>query len=223
MAQLRRHPRVIYQKIADDPEQRGRLRASLPFLAPFSGQSYAGLIPVLDWDHRLPSQVALLRIYAFYTHDRHTDAQGELDRRQAAIEARDTYPEFDVPDYGRVLADEEYEADVDPARGEIVRVRLISGWRRDIDPQLARGAVKTVKRSDVFKKLKKETASRADSLGDLEAVSWTPPCESDYDRWTIDCWYLLYLDAAVGKGRSFLVDVEKKTVVAARDFVVRTG
>ena len=60
-------------------------------------------------------------------------------------------------------------------------------------------------------------------LGDLEAVSWTPPCESEHQEWTLDVWYLQAFDGRVGTGRSFLVDVKQSTVVAVRDFSVRTG
>ena len=60
-------------------------------------------------------------------------------------------------------------------------------------------------------------------LGDLEAVSWTPPCETEHERWTLDVWYLLAFDGRIGSGRSFLADVETKQIVSVRDFSVRTG
>jgi hypothetical protein len=39
----------------------------------------------------------------------------------------------------------------------------------------------------------------------------------------VDVWYLTDLNASVGKGRSFLVDLEAKRVVGVREFVVRSG
>jgi len=54
-------------------------------------------------------------------------------------------------------------------------------------------------------------------------VSWTPPCETDHDRWTLDVWYLLAFDGRIGSGRSFLADLETKQIVSVRDFSVRTG
>ena len=60
-------------------------------------------------------------------------------------------------------------------------------------------------------------------LGDLEAVSWTPPCETGHPRWTLDVWYLLAFDGRVGSGRSLLVDLEDRKVVTVRDFSVRAG
>ena len=99
-----------------------------------------------------------------------------------------------------------------------------STWRREIDPKIGRRAVQVARQSEQFHKVAAETrGARPDYLGDLEAVSWTPPCESGLKNWTIDVWYLMYLDAAVGKGRSFLVDVEGDAVVGVREFVVRSG
>jgi hypothetical protein len=54
-------------------------------------------------------------------------------------------------------------------------------------------------------------------------VSWTPPCETDHPRWTLDVWYLLAFDGRIGSGRSFLADLETKQIVSVRDFSVRTG
>jgi hypothetical protein len=54
-------------------------------------------------------------------------------------------------------------------------------------------------------------------------VSWTPPCESDHVRWTLDVWYLLAFDGRIGSGRSFLADLESKQIISVRDFSVRTG
>ena len=125
-----------------------------------------------------------------------------------------------MPDYAGLNADEAYEADVE-ADGSISRVRLVSAWRREIEGESSRVAVKIARSSSQFKQLVAESHARPDYLGDLEAVSWTPPCESEHGTWTIDCWYLLYLDASVGKGRSFLIDVKKKDVVGVREFVVR--
>ena len=67
------------------------------------------------------------------------------------------------------------------------------------------------------------TINRPSYLGELEAVSWTPPCETQHGRWTLDVWYLLAFDGRVGTGRSFLIDLVDNLVVTSRDFSVRTG
>ncbi|MCA9666648.1 MAG: hypothetical protein KC503_13710 [Myxococcales bacterium] len=222
LSRLQRHPRVEYQSLAAGDEGVARMRQSMPHLVPFVEGDYRGLMPVLDWDHRLPSKTVILRIYAYYSEETLRAGVSELNTRLAQIESQDKFPEFDVPDFSGLTADEAYEGEVDPS-GEIARVRLVSGWRRDIDADASRSAVRVAKSSEQFRELVAESRARPDYLGDLEAVSWTPPCESEYDSWTIDCWYLMYLDASVGKGRSFLVDPDLEAVVGVREFVVRSG
>jgi hypothetical protein len=87
----------------------------------------------------------------------------------------------------------------------------------------AAAAVALVQTCDEYQKLVASSPSRPTYLGDLEAVSWTPPCETDHPRWTLDVWYLLAFDGRIGSGRSFLADLETKQIVSVRDFSVRTG
>ena len=62
---LRLHPRVAYQNVVR-PEDAARIAAALPPLTPFR-EDYAGALCVVDWDHRLPSQGLIMRIWAYYT------------------------------------------------------------------------------------------------------------------------------------------------------------
>ena len=183
---------------------------------------YFGAIAVVDWDHRLPSQIYALRIYAYYSASSFEAGEEAFDDRLEEIGRRDMYPEFDVPDFDNLPADEAYEIElsVDCVIG---RCRLTSAWRRSIEVADADAAVAIAATSDEYKQLVANGEDRPSHLGDLEAVSWTPPCESKHARWTIDVWYLLAFDGRVGTGRSFLVDAESKTIIAARDFSVRTG
>jgi hypothetical protein len=223
LAELRHHPRVAYQSLVSHPNQLEQLRTTLPALVPFGDAHFYGVIPVVDWDHRLPSRSAVLRIFAYYTETTMRAGTAEFEGRKQQITAQDRFPEFDVPDYAGISADEAYEADLD-TNAAVVKIRLVSGWRRDIEEQTAHDAVQIARRSDQFKKLAQETrGQRPDYLGDLEAVSWTPPCESGLADWSIDVWYLMYLDASVGKGRSFLVDMGRQAVVGVREFVVRSS
>lgn len=222
IAALRRHPRITHQKMATTPEQLGLLRSSLPQFVPFEAPHYHGFVPVLDWDHKLPSRVAILRLYAYYTEMTFRAGEAEYRTRSEQIRSQDKYPEFDVPDFIGLTADEAYEGDVEPS-GKVLQIRLVSAWRRDINHGDARVAVQVARRSEEFKQVASKAKRRPDYLGDLEAVSWTPPCESSYPKWTIDVWYLMDLDAAMGKGRSFLIDPAIKQVVGVREFVVRSG
>jgi len=218
---LRLHPRVGYQGFFAADDVKAKLVGALPDLVPFS-QSYHGAIGIIDWDHRLPSRLLTLRLYLYY--DEWTFAEGEsaYDQRLEDIGARDRFPEFDVPDFGELPADEVYEAEVS-AEGEVQQCRLTSPWRREVPPSEGQAAVLVARASTEFEKIAAAALDRPRHLGDLEAVSWTPPCESGHPRWTLDVWYLLAFDGRVGSGRSLLVDLTDKQVIRVRDFSVRAG
>lgn len=218
---LRLHPRVAYQGILADPDAAATIASDLAAMPPFRSD-YHGAICIVDWDHRLPSQGLALRIYAYYSPESLESGEEAYDDRLEDIGRRDRYPEFDVPDFDQLPADEAYEVELSP-EGTLGRCRLTSAWRRHIDPQDSRTAVEIAARSAEYKRLSAAAAERPSGLGDLEAVSWTPPCESQHASWTLDVWYLLAFDGRIGTGRSFLVDPAGKKVVAVRDFSVRTG
>ncbi len=219
--ELRLHPRVAYQGLFGDEDVAAMLAADLPPMPPFREDFY-GAIAVVDWDHRLPSQALALRIYGYYDEVAFAAGQEAYDDRLEEIGVRDIYPEFDVPDFDNIAANEAYEIEITPD-GQIGRCRLTSAWRRNIDPDDGDQAVEIAKRSQDFDTLMKNISDRPARLGDLEAVSWTPPCESQHNRWTLDVWYLLAFDGRVGTGRSFLVDLDDKLVITSRDFSVRTA
>lgn len=198
-----------------------RIAGALPPLHRFR-QDYFGAISVIDWDHRLPSQNLILRVYGYYSEDTLESGLEAFEGRLDMIAERDKYPEFDVPDFDGIVADEAYEIDVSIG-GEVGRCRLTSVWRRTVASGDAQAAVDLVLACEEYKRLVEASPSRPAYLGDLEAVSWTPPCESDHDRWTIDVWYLLAFDGRIGSGRSFLADLDTKQIITARDFSVRAG
>jgi len=103
------------------------------------------------------------------------------------------------------------------------KCRLTSAWRRTVASRDAQAAVGLVQTCEEYQRLVASSPSRPTYLGDLEAVSWTPPCESDHQRWSLDVWFLLAFDGRIGSGRSFLADLETKQIVSVRDFSVRTG
>ena len=218
---LRLHPRVAYQGSTRSDETGAKLAADLPAMPPFR-KDYVGAIAILDWDHRLPSQVMALRVYAYYTEEALAAGEEAFDDRLEEIGQQDRFPEFDVPDFEQLAADEAYEIEVSP-EFEIGRCRLTSVWRREVIEANADRAVELTRKSEQFVKVRDANLERLPSLGDLEAVSWTPPCESQLPIWTLDVWYLLQFDGRVGSGRSFLVDLETENVAAVRDFSVRAG
>ncbi len=219
--EIRLHPRVAYQGLLSEDGAATRVAAALPPLSRFR-HDYEGAIAIVDWDHRLPSHNLVLRIYGYY--DQYTLAAGHeaFDDRLELIAERDKYPEFDVPDFDGLAADEAYEIELS-ASGAVGRCRLTSAWRRTVSAKDGAAAVSLVQANDEYQKLVGGSPSRPTYLGDLEAVSWTPPCETDHERWTLDVWYLLAFDGRIGSGRSFLADLESKQIVSVRDFSVRTG
>lgn len=214
------HPRVEYQDVVKASEDRQRFSSQVPDLVPFGSNEYHEFLPILDWDHQLPSKQFFLRVYAYYTPESYELGKADLEARFAKIKRMDKYPEFDVPDFSDMLADEAYEITLD-SDGKRKSCRLTSTWRRELDANKAASAAAVVKKSREFAKINSSFKKRPENLGDAEAVSWTPPCESSYENWTMDVWYLVAYDGMHGKGRSFLVDLEKKKIVAVREFTVR--
>src|SRR6266545_4161168 len=218
---LRRHPRVAYQGLLSETGAGARLAAALPEMPPFR-HAYTGALSVIDWDHRLPSRALVLRIFAYYRPESLATGQEGFDDRLEEIGRSDRYPEFDVPDFDHLVADEAYEVELTTS-GDVGRCRLTSAWRREIAAPDSTSAVEITRASEEFKRLAPLVSNRPAHLGGLEAVSWTPPCESQHAVWTLDVWYLLAFDGRIGTGRSFLIDPTARSVVAVRDFSVRAG
>jgi hypothetical protein len=217
------HPRVAQQGFADG-DLRRVLGEVLPRVAPFRGRAVHSVVATLDWDHRLPSKALTLRLHLCYDEAGRARFEQALGRRRTEIAERDRYPEFDVPDLAGLPADESYDVELTSSL-QIESMRLTSPWRREIAPEDARQAVATVRGSSQFADVQSSDVARSPSLGDLEAVAWTPPCESQYARWTLDVWWLTSFDGRVGRGWSFLVDFSTgdERVAAAREFTIRAG
>src|SRR5690349_17716889 len=140
--EIRLHPRVAYQGLLAEEGAATRVAAALPPLARFR-HDYAGAISVVDWDHRLPSSNLVLRIYGYYGEDTLDAGFEAFDDRLEMIAERDKYPEFDVPDFDGLAADEAYEIELAPS-GSIGRSRLTSAWRRTVASRDAKAAVDLV-------------------------------------------------------------------------------
>src|SRR4051812_38575494 len=157
--ELRRHPRVMHQKLFEDPAVIERLAATLPAFVPFRNGAYAAALWVIDWDHRLPSRELVLRLYAFYTDEAKRNGVRSWDERLAQIGREDLFPEFDVPDFGGLLADEAYESEMS-LTGEPKKFRLVSDWRRDVESRLGRKAEEIARASSAFKELSSQVRAR---------------------------------------------------------------
>jgi hypothetical protein len=221
-SEMRVHPRLAQQGLFEGAEARVQIAATIPPLVPFGDADYAGALWVIDWDHRLPSRHAALRLYAYYTAERRRELEDAVAAREKEIAAEDLFPEFDVSDFAGLPADEAYEAETDLG-GSPARLRLVSEWRRQIQPVAASNAVEIVRASAPFRELRVNGRVRPPGLGDLEPTEWSPPCESGHVRWAVDVWYLLTFNGMIGEGRAFLVDLVERQVVRERDFQFRAG
>jgi hypothetical protein len=223
-SELSVHPRVVQQAITPEKAQ-AAFAAALLKLQPFREHAVHSTSAVLDWDHRLPSKQLTMRLHVLYDAEARKRFDEAFDRRNEEITARDVYPEFDVPDFAGLPADEAY--DIELTLGlEIEAMRLTSPWRREVAEEDSAGAIDAVRTSSVFADVKTQEVGRSAALGDLEAVAWTPPCESGQKRWTLDVWWLTSFDGRIGRGWSFLVDPAAsgdERVVASREFTVRAG
>src|SRR5438093_915372 len=110
--ELRRHPRVALQNLFGTDGDREKLATAMPNFTPFRAQNYAAGIWVIDWDHRLPSRELVLRLYAFYSEESLTDGLASFKDRDELIKSEEIFPEFDVPDFAGLVADESYEAEL---------------------------------------------------------------------------------------------------------------
>ena len=213
---------MIHQKLYDGGEARARLGDVVPPFIPFRGEGYTSAMWVLDWDHRLPSRELILRVYAFYSDEARQRGRKTLAAREAEVAREDLFPEFDVPDFSGLFADEAYEAEL-TADGTPKKFRLVSEWRREVEPKLGQRAEEIVRASQAFKELASQVRTRAPGLGDLESAEWAPPPESGHKRWGIDVWYLRSFNGMVGEGTAFLVDLQDEKVISQREFQFRSG
>jgi hypothetical protein len=223
---LQIHPRVAQQGLST-ATARAILDQALPRLHPFRDHRMSAVVGLLDWDHHLPSRVLTMHLHVCYDTASRERLNQAFSRRCEEIAARDLYPEFDVPDYGGLPADESYDVELSP-NYTIENIRLVSPWRREIAEEDAQRALQSVRASRRFIDLKEREGGQATGTGlaELEAVAWTPPCESGHGTWTLDVWWLTSFDGRVGKGWSFLVDfalTASDPVVACREFTVRAG
>jgi hypothetical protein len=219
---IKLHPRIVAQNLFSTPDDLQKIASNLPVFLPFKGKAYKAAIWVLDWDHRIPSRDYVLRLYAYYSAQGKAIGEVSFADRIAQIEQDDIFPEFDVPDFAGLAADEIYEAE-GPVGGELKSFRLVSEWRREIDTKSARKAEEIARSSHHFKEVASQTRARPPGLGDLEAAEWCPPSESGHNRWGVDVWYLRSFNGMVGEGTAFLVDLEDQKVVRQRDFQFRAG
>ena len=224
MDSLYLHPRVRQQGLSE-LKARELFDSARQKLVPFRGQTMHATVALLDWDHRLPSKVFTLRVHVCYNDEARGRFAHAFERRSEEIAGKDLFPEFDVPDYAGLPADESYDIELTPEL-KLDAIRLVSPWRREIGEEAAARAVELVRASPQFVDVRDRATQETPGVIELEAVAWTPPCESGLDHWTLDVWWLTSFDGRMGRGWSFLVDLGREVgdpVLTAREFAVRAG
>src|SRR5579863_8128891 len=132
-SEMRVHPRLAQQGLFEGAEARAQIAAALPPLVPFGEADYAGALWVIDWDHRLPSRHAALRLYAYYSEERRREIEDAVGAREKEITAEDLFPEFDVSDFAGLPADEIVRAST-PFRELRVNGRIRPPGLGDLEP-----------------------------------------------------------------------------------------
>ncbi len=222
-AGAKRHPRTVFQNLLPDGPVLDALTAALPAFAPFENRKYAGALWVLDWDHRLPSKQVVVRLYAYYDASRLVAGEQSFRARAEAIAKQDLFPEFDVPDFSGLDADEAYEAEFEVGGAPPTKYRLMSAWRHTVAPAVGRRAEELVRESSAYKVLRDAVKERPVGLGGPEAAQWVSPAETGHGRWAVEVWFLRNFNGMVGEGTAFVVDPGDGAIVSQRDFQFRAG
>lgn len=207
---LKVHTRIAQQGMVATPDQRKRLAASLPDILAFGDRRYAAAHVVLDWDHRLPSEASLIRLYLSYTDREAADVENALKARDREIDGGNLYPEFDVPDYGEIDASETYVGLVRPGGNEVEELRFFSDWRKSVQQPVVRDVLAAVRGHAGYEKSMRERSH--DNLGPPVVIGWTPPCLANSKHWAVEVWLLVDFDGHMGRAHVFMVDSKLRTV-----------
>jgi hypothetical protein len=204
------HQRIHDQSFAPNPEQLASLAEHLPALTPFHSREYKFVRAILDWDHQLPSEYMILRIYCAHSEAEAKMLRAQLDDRTREIEKDNLFPEFDLPDFGELDAGEVYIAGINPKTWEIEEFRFFADWRREMRNATSRAALAAVRKQESFRRAYE--ARKNEALGGAVVVGWAPPALAHSDGWAIEVWLVTGFDGASGRARVFMVDAQSHEV-----------
>ena len=207
---LRVHVRLQEQGVLPTEEFRTKLLAAMPELVPYGSNQYAAVRAIVDWDHQIPTDYMLLRIYTAYSRHEARLLDTQIRARDQMIAADNVYPEFDLPDYDNLDSSETYIAALRPGSTDFEEFRFFSDWRKEVRPPVARAALSSVKQLDSY--LEAYRARQNDALGSAVVVGWVPPCLAHSTAWAVEIWLVVEFDGHVGKAKVFMVDSESLAV-----------
>lgn len=211
LSEARLHPRIAQQPLWPEGKTQDVLDDLSPLLVAFPGRNYAGVRVVVDWDHRLPSKGLSVRTYASYTQEGLEKLDEQLVQHGEKISRENLYPEFDLPDYNSITADEVYvqSVDIDPASGslEAKDVRFYSDWRRRVEPAVAKRVQSALEQTESFQRAA-SNRQEGNQFSSAILVGWTPPCAARSKHWAVELWLVTHFQGRFGKARVFMVDSE---------------
>jgi len=208
--ELHVHVRLEDQDVAPDPDARRRLAQRLPDLKAFGDHRYDSVRVLLDWDHQIPSQHLILRVHACYDAEATERFDQELAEREAVIDDANLYPEFDVPDFADLPANESYVAVIRPGSTDIEDFRFLSVWRKEVETRVADRAISLVRTDPGYRRT--VTSRTTQGLGGPVVIGWTPPCLAHAESWAIEIWLLTEFDGQTGTARVFMIDLDAEKV-----------
>jgi len=221
LAEIQIHVRLQEQALVPEGSSLEPLSSAIPELLPFSNHRYAKIRVVLDWDHQIPCQMAYLRIFAVYTEQEAKRLDEALLACTQGIANENLYPEFDLPDYSQVDANEIYVGLIRPGADSFDEFRFFASWRKDVPPPLASTVIKTVKQLDSYKLAYAQRDK--EGLGPPILIGWSPPCLAKSEHWAVEVWLLTEFDGRRGKAKLFMVDSGSMQVTFEDSTDVHTG
>jgi hypothetical protein len=218
---LRVHVRLRQAGFADAASLGAKLHLRHPTLVPFGTNHYAAVRAVLDWDHKVPPQGAVLRVYTAYSQHEARSLETQLRARDQAIESGDLFPEFDIPDYAELESSEAYVCPVELPSLALGELQFAADWRREVRPPQARAAVSTVRELDAYRDAYRCRDNEA--LGGPVVIGWAPPALSGGPNWGVEVWLLTSFDGQSGRAMVFMVDVSELRVTRIYESDVHVG
>ena len=207
---LRVHPRNAEQGRSGDSDAVASILDAIPSLVPFGSNTYESLDAVLDWDHRIPSKYATLRVFASYSSHEHRRLSTQLRAREQTIATDDLFPEFDVPDFDDVQSSENYTFIFDVEHLELLDQRFDSGWRKEVSSDDLAVAVRALSAHQPFKRAQARRAS--ETFGGPILVGWAPPFLAESERWCLEFWLVTSFDGHAGTALVCMVDLVEELV-----------
>jgi len=181
-------------------------------LCPYPGKSYCHLQALIDWDHRIPSLNLIVRILACYDEISKLTLAKAIKDIELNIQSGNLFPEFDVPNYAPLVADEIYSSVLDANGENELELQFTSDWRHQVDHKLGRKVVHAITQLDIYANAMAKR--KREDLGDPIIVGWMAPAIAHSLHWAVEVW--LVTDFIGYRGKALVFFVDSKTLSVTR-------